>query len=231
MNKYINKIENKTSIDEKIIYIISTIFFIVIISYIVYEVFTSKNAFNIENTTISVNDSSLKNEIVDEEKTPIEKEIVFTETEISSFTSTLYDNSQNRMFNIQKAVEVLNGSVIHVNEEFSFNNTIGPMGEENGYKKANGFDSNGKVIQIAGAGMCQISSTLYNAVLLANLQITERHPHSRRVYYVPIDRDATVYYPDLDLKFINNTPNDIKIYATTDNYSVNITLKKIEQSN
>ena len=228
MNK---NIENKSTIDEKIIYIISTIFFIVIISYIVYEVFTSKNAFNIENTTISVNDSSLKNEIVDEEKTPIEKEIVFTETEISSFTSTLYDNSQNRMFNIQKAVEVLNGSVIHVNEEFSFNNTIGPMGEENGYKKANGFDSNGKVIQIAGAGMCQISSTLYNAALLANLQITERHPHSRRVYYVPIDRDATVYYPDLDLKFINNTPNDIKIYATTDNYSVNITLKKIEQSN
>ena len=228
MNK---NIENKSTIDEKIIYIISAIIFIIIISYIVYEVFSSRNAFNIENTTISVNDSSLKNEIVDEEKTPIEKEIVFTETEISSFTSTLYDNSQNRMFNIQKAVEVLNGSVIHVNEEFSFNNTIGPMGEENGYKKANGFDSNGKVIQIAGAGMCQISSTLYNAVLLANLQITERHPHSRRVYYVPIDRDATVYYPDLDLKFINNTPNDIKIYATTDNYSVNITLKKIEQSN
>lgn len=228
MNK---NIENKSTIDEKIIYIISAIIFIIIISYIVYEVFSSRNAFNIENTTISVNDSSLKNEIVDEEKTPIEKEIVFTETEISSFTSTLYDNSQNRMFNIQKAVEVLNGSVIHVNEEFSFNNTIGPMGEENGYKKANGFDSNGKVIQIAGAGMCQISSTLYNAALLANLQITERHPHSRRVYYVPIDRDATVYYPDLDLKFINNTPNDIKIYATTDNYSVNITLKKIEQSN
>lgn len=228
MNK---NIENKSTIDEKIIYIISAIIFIIIISYIVYEVFSSRNAFNIENTTISVNDSSLKNKIVDEEKTPIEKEIVFTETEISSFTSTLYDNSQNRMFNIQKAVEVLNGSVIHVNEEFSFNNTIGPMGEENGYKKANGFDSNGKVIQIAGAGMCQISSTLYNAALLANLQITERHPHSRRVYYVPIDRDATVYYPDLDLKFINNTPNDIKIYATTDNYSVNITLKKIEQSN
>ena len=135
------------------------------------------------------------------------------------------------MFNIRKAVDILNGTVLHSGEEFSFNNTIGPMGEENGYKKANGFDSNGRIIQIAGAGMCQISSTVYNAALLANLEITERHPHSRRVYYVPQDRDATVYYPDLDLKFINNTPNDIKIYASTDNYTVNIVFKKIEQSN
>ena len=79
--------------------------------------------------------------------------------------------------------------------------------------------------------MCQISSTLYNAVLLANLEVTERHPHSRRVNYVPVDKDATIYYGSLDFKFINNTSNDLKIVAENDNYSVTIKIYKIEQSN
>lgn len=230
MNREFDKEENNTSISDKIISIVCALIFGLIIIYIAYKIFSSRNIFNTDENIIS-NSETLKNEIKDDTSTPVEKEPVFVEIEIASFTSTLYDNSQNRMFNIQKAVAILNDTTIASGQEFSFNNTIGPMGEENGYKKANGFDSNGKVIQIAGAGMCQISSTVYNVALLANLEITERHPHSRRVYYVPQDRDATVYYPDLDLKFINNTPNDIKIYAYTDNYSVNVTLKKIEQSN
>ena len=79
--------------------------------------------------------------------------------------------------------------------------------------------------------MCQISSTLYNVALLANLEITERHAHSRRVNYVPADKDATIYYGSLDLKFINNTDSDIKITAENDNYSVTIKMFKKEQSN
>lgn len=105
------------------------------------------------------------------------------------------------------------------------------MGEENGYKLAKGFDDDGKLIDIPGGGMCQVSSTLYNVALIANLEITERHPHSRRVYYVPVDKDATIYYPSLDLKFINNTGYDLKISAQNDNYSVTIKMYKIEQSN
>lgn len=226
-----NELNSNNNIEEKIIYIIAAIVCGIIIAYVTYKLIKTKNIFNINEDNIKTNEKIINSNIQNDDMTPIEKEIVYTETEISSFTSTLYDNSQNRMFNIRKAVDILNGTVLHSGEEFSFNNTIGPMGEENGYKKANGFDSNGKIIQIAGAGMCQISSTVYNAALLANLEITERHPHSRRVYYVPQDRDATVYYPDLDLKFINNTQNDIKIYASTDNYTVNIVFKKIEQSN
>ena len=68
-------------------------------------------------------------------------------------------------------------------------------------------------------------------VSLANLEITERHAHSRRVNYVPADKDATILYPSLDLKFINNTSTDLKIYAETDNYSVTIKITKMEQSN
>ena len=159
------------------------------------------------------------------------KEIVYVDKEIASYTSTLYDNQESRVYNITKACSILNGTIIKPGEEFSFNNTIGPMGEENGFKKATGFDSDGKLIQISGGGMCQISSTLYNVALLANLEITERHAHSRRVNYVPADKDATIYYGSLDLKFINNTDSDIKITAENDNYSVTIKMFKKEQSN
>ncbi len=103
------------------------------------------------------------------------------------------------------------------------------MGQEQGYKEAVGFDANGNKIKVFGGGMCQISSTLYNAALMANLEITERHPHSRRVYYVPKDKDATIYYGSLDLKFKNNTENDIKIIATNDNVNVTIKLMKLEK--
>lgn len=135
----------------------------------------------------------------------IKKEPKVTETEIANFTSTLYDRDENRVFNIGLAISKLNGKTVKNGEEFSFNNTIGPMDEANGYKKAVGFDTNGKKIKVSGGGMCQISSTLYNSVLIAGLQVTERHPHSRRVYYVPKDKDATIYYGSLDFKFINNS--------------------------
>ena len=101
---------------------------------------------------------------------------------------------------------------------------FGSMGEKDGYKKATGFDSKGKKIKVAAGGMCQISSTIYNTALLANFEIIERHPHSSRVYYVPVNKDATVYYDSVDLKFKNTLPNNVKIIATTDrkqcNYSI-----------
>lgn len=153
------------------------------------------------------------------------------ETEIANYTSTLYDRDQNRVDNISLAVSKINGTIIKKGEEFSFNNTVGPMDEEHGFKKAVGFDSEGRKIEVAGGGMCQISSTIYNAALIANLEITERHPHSRRVYYVPKDKDATIYYGSLDLKFINNTENDIRMDATTDGQNVTIKLIKLEYEN
>ena len=103
------------------------------------------------------------------------------------------------------------------------------MTECNGFKKAIGFDSKGRNIKVSGGGLCQISSTLYNTVLLANLEIIERHPHSKRVYYVPKDKDATIAYGVLDFKFKNNKLNDIKIIAT--NTSSNVTIKLIEIAN
>lgn len=206
-----------------------TIVIIGVLIYIIYLFIGSNNKLNINEVKDVKTD--FNQNINNSNKVNVEKEIIYEEIEIASFTSTLYDNEENRVFNITKACQSLNGVVIEPGQEFSFNDTIGPMGEENGYLKATGFDSQGKLIQVSAGGMCQVSSTLYNAALLANLEITERHPHSRRVYYVPADKDATVYYGSLDLKFINNTDEKIKITAENDSYSVTIKMYKLKQSN
>ena len=152
--------------------------------------------------------------------TNLEKTIV----ELSSYTTKIYDTDKNRIYNIKLACKQLNGHKVLVGEEFSFNNKLGNMGEAEGYKKSIGFDSNGNKIKMYGGGICQISSTLYNAVLIANLKVTERHAHSRRVYYVPKNKDATVYAGGPDFKFINNSDSDIIINASTDGYTVTVTL-------
>lgn len=223
--------EKKSS--DKILSLISIIVLISLIGYIIYLFFKSNINLNSNKIDINKDISNIANTEINTntESAQIEKEIIYKDVEIASFTSTLYDNEENRVYNISKACDILNGVTIPNGSEFSFNNTIGPMGEENGYKLAKGFDDKGKLIDIPGGGMCQVSSTLYNVALMANLKITERHPHSRRVYYVPVDKDATVYYPSLDLKFINNTGYDLKLSAQNDNYSVTIKMYKIEQSN
>ncbi|MEG1009621.1 MAG: VanW family protein, partial [Clostridia bacterium] len=154
--------------------------------------------------------------------TPVNKE-----EELTTFTTTIYDKDPARVHNITLAISKINNKVIKSGEVFSFNNTVGQMGESNGYKKALGFDSKGKKIKISGGGLCQISSTIYNTALNINLEILERHPHSKRVYYVPKDKDATIVYGSLDLKFKNNTNNDIKVIGSNDDKSVTIKLIKL----
>lgn len=156
------------------------------------------------------------------------KNVEYKETEISKFSTTIYDTEEARIHNIKLAVGILDGTIIEAGQEFSFNDTIGPMGEKQGYQKATGFDGNGRKIKIYGGGMCQISSTLYNAALIAEFEITERHAHSRRVYYVPKDKDASVAYGGANFKFINNRKNSVKILATTDGHEVTIKLVEIE---
>lgn len=147
--------------------------------------------------------------------------------QIATYTTTIYDSDTNRIDNISLAISKLNGAVIKKGEEFSFNATIGPMDESQGFKKALGFDGQGNKIEISGGGICQISSTLYNSALIAGLEVTERHPHSHRVYYVPQDKDATILYGTYDLKFKNTTDQDIKIEATNDTANVTVNLVKI----
>ena len=113
-------------------------------------------------------------------------------------------------------------------KSFSFCQTVGKATEEKGYKKADVIVDK-QVTQALGGGNCQVSSTLYNAILkVSDFKVTERHPHGKKVNYVPEGKDAAVSYGSKDLKFVNNTSNTIKIYASTDNKKVSIKIVSVK---
>lgn len=135
---------------------------------------------------------------------------------ISSF-STRYDASNtNRSTNLRIAAEKINGTVLLPGEVFSYNKTVGKRTVEEGYKDAKIYADGGVVDGLAG-GICQISSTLYNAVLLANLEIVERRNHSFTTSYVAAGRDATVVWGAIDFQFKNSRNYPIKIEASVKN--------------
>jgi len=135
---------------------------------------------------------------------------------ISSF-STKYDASnRNRSTNLEIAARKINGKVLMPGEEFSFNKVVGKRTVEEGYKDAKIYADGGVVDGLAG-GICQISSTLYNSVLLANLQITERRNHSFTTSYLPAGKDATVVWGTTDFRFRNSRSYPIKIEAKVSN--------------
>lgn len=132
---------------------------------------------------------------------------------ISSFT-TRYDASNvNRSQNLAIATAKINGTVLMPGEEFSFNQVVGKRTIEEGYKDAKIYQD-GKVVDGLAGGICQISSTLYNAVVQANLEIVERRNHSFTTSYVKAGRDATVVYGVIDFKFKNTRTYPIKIEGT-----------------
>lgn len=128
-------------------------------------------------------------------------------------TSTSLDESNTpRTNNVRLASAAINGTILNPGDEFSYNNVVGERTEARGYKPAGAY-SGGKVIEEFGGGVCQPSSTLYMAVLRADLEVTERHNHSFTVAYTPLGEDATVDYGNLDFRFKNNTDYPIKILA------------------
>ena len=136
--------------------------------------------------------------------------------------STKYSTADvNRTTNIKISVNKINGVVLLPGEEFSYNKVLGPRTPQAGYKLGAAYIG-GKVVSDYGGGVCQTSSTLYNAVLLSNLEITSRTSHYFAAAYVPVSRDATVYWPSLDFKFKNNRNYPIKIKASTSNGVINV---------
>lgn len=124
--------------------------------------------------------------------------------------STSFNNRNSRGKNINNAATRINGTVLLPGEEMSASDAMGSRNAENGYLEAGSY-LNGTTVQTYGGGVCQVSSTLYNAVLLADLEITERHPHSMLVDYVNPSMDAAISEGSKDLKFKNNT--DAPIYV------------------
>lgn len=127
-----------------------------------------------------------------------------------SFTTYFDQSNAERSSNIRLAASKINGAVIGAGETFSFNTTVGARTAENGYKQAKIIEE-GKFVPGLGGGVCQVSTTLYNAALLSGLEITEYHPHSLAVSYVAPSRDAMVSGTYCDLKFVNNRKTPVYV--------------------
>ena len=141
---------------------------------------------------------------------------------ISKFSTSFNPQRINRTSNIRLAAQTLNLCLIAPGEVFSFNRTVGPRTAEYGYNEADIIMQN-ELVPGIGGGVCQVSTTLYNAVLRAELEVVERHPHSMPVAYVEKGLDATVVYEGKDFKFRNNTTGHLIMKAMVS--GGNITLK------
>ena len=181
-----------------------------------FEIFPHVNGINF--------DKEAAKEILEQDKEEYEIPLIITTPKITtnkigteafpdmlSTFSTRYDASNTpRTTNLKLAMQKLNGVVVSPGETFSYNKTLGKRTAEAGYKEAGGF-AGGKVVQTLAGGICQISSTLYDAVVYANLDIVERHNHMFLAGYVGAGKDATVVYGTYDFKFKNTRKYPIMI--------------------
>lgn len=132
----------------------------------------------------------------------------------ASFSTSFSSSSQERKHNISQASKKLNGIKLSPNEKFFFNKVVGQRTKENGFKMAK-IISNGEFVDGVGGGVCQVSTTLYNAVLKSGLKIIQANKHSEKVSYIKTGFDAMVNYGSSDLIFENNTKHDIYILSET----------------
>ena len=134
--------------------------------------------------------------------------------QLSKFSTSFSSSGSSRSTNISLAAQKLDGVVIMPGETFSYNQTVGQRTKAAGFKEATAY-SNGQVVQEVGGGICQVSSTLYNAVLYANLEIVERSNHGFKPSYVKPGLDATVSWGGPDFKFKNNRNYPVRIKTDT----------------
>ena len=140
---------------------------------------------------------------------------------LSSYFSNVYStyysyyvNNKDRTTNLKIASKKINGTIIQPGETFDFNKVVGSRTSSKGYKKAHVFTGGDGVAMGLAGGICQVASTTFNAALLANVQIVERHQHSQRVSYVPLGRDAAISGNVQNFKWKNNTKYAIKVGMT-----------------
>lgn len=149
------------------------------------------------------------------------------EKEIAKFSTKIMEEDNNRDNNMEISLSKLNNTIVKAGDTFSFNDTVGCPTPDEGYEKAGVFVED-DYKKDYGGGNCQVSTTLYNAVLkVDDLKVLERHEHTQEVYYVPLGKDAAVAYGEIDFKFQNNTGHDIKIYGEMTEKEVKIRLTRI----
>lgn len=132
--------------------------------------------------------------------------------QISFISTSASTSKENRITNLKLACQAINGYRLDPGEEFSFNAVVGQRTTEKGYQVA-GVYSSGAAAQGVGGGICQVASTLFNAAVMADMEITQRKPHSLPVHYLDKGKDAAIDWPNVDLKFVNNGTTPVYIVA------------------
>lgn len=173
--------------------------------------------FDLDEAKTIVGDGSAESYTVPITKTPARvtaadlKEKLFRDT-LAYASTGLNEGNVSRTNNVRLASKAINGTILNPGDEFSYNGVVGERTPERGYKTAGAY-ANGKLIEEFGGGVCQPSSTLYMAVIRADLAITQRQNHSFTVAYTPLGEDATVDYGTIDFRFRNSTDYPVKILA------------------
>ncbi|MEW6697458.1 MAG: VanW family protein [Bacillota bacterium] len=155
------------------------------------------------------------------EKTLADIEKLRINGKIGEFTTNFDAKNTNRNINIRTAANRINGVILAPGQEFSFNKIVGQRTGQAGYRPAAVIVAN-KYEEALGGGICQVSTTLYNAALLANLTFVERHNHSLAIGYVPLGRDAAVAWNQLDFRFKNTLPGHVYLRTVVSNSFITV---------
>jgi len=198
----------------------------------IFKITESKNGLRVDKNKLytDINEQFLTTNQINVELSFIEELPTITKEynenltqKIASFSTNVADSTGGRKHNVKLALSQFDGMILEPNQTYSFNEIIGDQTIENGYKSAT-IIFNGEFTDGVGGGICQASTTLYNALLLSGAEINEVHKHTLPVFYVPLALDAMVAEHTADLKFTNASsyPMYIHTYSNANSVSVDI---------
>lgn len=174
-------------------------------------------------------DDTLELAVIVDEARGTEEELSKVKDILGTFTTSFSTSGSSRSANVRNGCALINGTTLYPGDEFSTYEAVAPFSTANGYYMAGSY-LNGQVVDSLGGGICQVSTTLYNAVLLSELEVTERHNHSMIVTYVDPSADAAIAESSgKDFKFVNNTDAPIYIEGrTSDDKRITFTIYGME---
>lgn len=184
------------------------------------EVIDAKATISNANTVLKKDwngtDATIKVKVIEEEPDVTEDDLKDMQDLLGSYTTYYNADGTGHAHNVELGATNVGGRIVGAGKSLSVEEALKPTTEENGYEKAGSYAS-GAVVETYGGGICQVSTTLYNAVLYAELEIKERHPHSMLVNYVDPSRDAAIAENQLDFIFKNNYKSPIYIESVLEN--------------
>jgi len=179
------------------------------------------------NNEWNFDDTSIELVFTSDEPLGSKDELGLIKDVLGTYTTDYSTSGPNRSGNVANGARLINGSIIYPGETFSVYGAVSPFTETNGYFMAGSY-SNGMVVESLGGGICQVSTTLYNAVLRAELDVKQRMNHSMIVTYVDPSADAAISGTEKDFKFTNNTEHPIYIEGYTQDKKITFTIYGVE---